>query len=331
METFRTIINPQPSPYKIGYQTPVLFMGSCFTENIGIKMAELKFPVIVNPFGVMYNPVSVQKGMEILIDQKKFEKSDLGFYNDLWFSFYHDTEFSDIDQSKCLHKINLSIEDASKHLRKAKFLFITFGTSWIYNYLQTETIVSNCHKIPAKEFERKRLDAADIFVEWANLLNRLTELNKELKIIFTVSPVRHWKDGAIENQLSKATLILAIHQLKAKFKNVEYFPAYEIMMDDLRDYRFYADDMIHPSKVAIDYIWDKFANTYFEKDTNEIIREIEKIIQAKNHRPINPETNNYKKFIENQIKSIEVLEKNYPFLNFSEDKGYFNSKTQTSQ
>lgn len=328
MKTFRTIINPQPSPNKIGYQTPVLFMGSCFTENIGNKMAELKFPVIVNPFGVMYNPVSVQKGLEILIEQKKFDKSDLGFYNEQWFSFYHDTEFSDIDQNKCLVKINHSIVQAAQLLRKANFLFVTFGTSWVFKNVQSGNIVSNCHKIPAKEFERKRLDAADIFVEWANLLNRLIELNKELKIIFTVSPVRHWKDGAIENQLSKSTLILAIHQLKTKFKNVEYFPAYEIMMDDLRDYRFYADDMIHPSKVAIDYIWDQFSQTYFEKDTNEIIKEIEKIIQAKNHRPINPDANSYKKFIENQIKSIEELEKNYPYLNFSEDKTFFSSKNQ---
>ena len=314
METFRTIINPQPSPNKIGYQTPVLFMGSCFTENIGIKMAELKFPVIVNPFGVMYNPVSVQKGMEILIDQKKFEKSDLGFYNDLWFSFYHDTEFSDIDQSKCLHKINLSIEDASKHLRKAKFLFIAFGTSWIYNYLQTETIVSNCHKIPAKEFERKRLDAADIFVEWANLLNRLNELNKELKIIFTVSPVRHWKDGAIENQLSKATLILAIHQLKAKFKNVEYFPAYEIMMDDLRDYRFYAEDMVHPSDMAVQYIWQKFTEMYFDRESQAYFQEVKQLNNDMNHRPFFPASEEFEAFTSNLNKRKATLIHKYPLL-----------------
>ncbi|MGE0090759.1 MAG: GSCFA domain-containing protein [Bacteroidales bacterium] len=323
MKQFRTIIQPESSPNKIGYQTPILFLGSCFTENIGNKMLDLKFPAIVNPFGVMYNPVSVQKGLEILIDQKKFDTSDLGYYNEQWFSFYHDTEFSDIDQQRSLNKINASLDMAAKQLRKANYLVITFGTVWVYKYKESGNIVSNCHKISSKAFERIKLSVADIFVEWANLINRLTELNPSLKIIFTVSPVRHWKDGAIENQLSKATLILAIHQLKEKSENVEYFPAYEIMMDDLRDYRFYADDMLHLSKVAIDYIWEQFAQTYFEKETLEIIKDIEKIIQAKNHRPINSETINYRKFIENQIKSIEVLEKNYPLLDFSNDKAFF--------
>jgi len=326
MKQFRTIIHPEPSPNKIGYQTPVLFMGSCFTENIGNIMAELKFPVIVNPFGVMYNPISVQKGLEILIDQVEFKESDLEFFNEQWFSFYHDTEFSDIDQKKCLDKINNSVKTASRQLRNAEYLVVTFGTSWVYRYLKSGSIVSNCHKIPAKEFERIKLDPEYIFVEWANLINRLNELNKNLKIIFTVSPVRHWKDGAIQNQLSKSTLILAIHQLKAKFKNVEYFPAYELMMDDLRDYRFYADDMLHPSKVAIDYIWDQFVQTYFEKETIDTTKEVLKILFAKNHRPLSPTTPSHKKFIESQIKSIDSLEKKYPLLDFSIDKSFFKSQ-----
>jgi hypothetical protein len=326
MKNYRTIIYPEPSPNKIGYQTPVLLLGSCFTENIGNIMTELKFPVVVNPFGVMYNPVSVQKGLEVLIDQVEFTESDLGFFNEQWFSFYHDTEFSDIDQKKCLDKINSSVKRASRQLRNAEYLVVTFGTSWVYKYLKSGNIVSNCHKIPAKEFERLKLGTENIYIEWANLINRLNELNKNLKIVFTVSPVRHWNDGAVQNQLSKSTLILAIHQLKERYKNVEYFPAYEIMMDDLRDYRFYADDMLHPSKVAIDYIWDQFDQTYFEKDTTEIIKEIKKVIQAKNHRPLNPITPSHKKFIEGQIKIIEGLEKKYPFLNFSVDKSFFKSQ-----
>ena len=323
MNVFRTIINPESSTNKIGYQTPVLLLGSCFTENIGNKMLDLKFPVIVNPFGVMYNPVSVQKGLEILIDQKKFDKNDLNFFNEQWFSFYHDTEFSDTDQKKCLHKINSTVKAASSLLRNAQYLVITFGTSWVYRYLKSGNIVSNCHKIPAKEFERLKIGTENIFVEWANLINRLYELNKKLKIIFTVSPVRHWKDGAIENQLSKSTLILAIHQLKERFKNIEYFPSYEIMMDDLRDYRFYADDMLHPSKLAIDYIWDQFAQTFIEKGTNEIMKEIEKVILAKNHRPLNPNTSAHKKFIETQLKQIHQLEIRYPFLSFNNEKEHF--------
>jgi len=167
------------------------------------------------------------------------------------------------------------------------------------------------------------LGVEDIFVQWAKLINRIEDFNPDLKIIFTVSPVRHWKDGAIQNQLSKSTLILAIHQLKKIFKNVQYFPAYEIMMDDLRDYRFYADDMLHPSKAAIDYIWEQFSETYFEKDTDEITDQVDKIILAKAHRPFNKDTEGHLKFKKSQIKKINALVKRYPFLDFREELEYF--------
>ncbi len=319
MKSFRTTIQPESSKYKITYHTPVLFMGSCFTENIGNKMHALKFPAMINPFGVLYNPASVRKGLEILIDQKSFAPGDLGFFNEQWFSFYHDTEFSHPDQQKCLDKINRSIKLAASHLRKTKYLVISFGTAWVYKYLKTERIVSNCHKIPAKEFERVKLGVEDIFVEWAKLINRLNELNSNMKIIFTVSPVRHWKDGAVQNQLSKSTLFLAIHQLIKIFKNVEYFPSYEIMMDDLRDYRFYADDMLHPSNEAVEYIWNHFSETYFEDETKEIIQNINKIIQAKDHRPLNPETELHKNFLKSQVKLVEKLLKEYPFIDLTEE------------
>lgn len=323
MKNFRTIIQQEPSKNKITYQTPALFLGSCFTENIGNKLNELKFPVRVNPFGVLYNPVSVRNGLEILIDKKTFSESDLDFFNEQWYSFYHDSEFSNTDKNKSLNKINASIELAADHLRKSEYLVITFGTAWIYKYLKTGNVVSNCHKIPSKEFERLKLDVEDIFVEWANLINRLNELNPKLKIIFTVSPIRHWKDGAVQNQLSKSTLILAIHQLRNKFENVEYFPAYEIMMDDLRDYRFYADDMLHPSKQAIEYIWEQFSQAYFEKDTMEIIDNVNKVLLAKNHRPLNPNTENHRKFRERQVKFIEQLNAKYPFINLESESQFF--------
>lgn len=323
MKLFRTIIHPEPSQSKIGYQTPVLFMGSCFTENIGNKLTELKFPVIVNPLGVMYNPVSVCKGLEILLEQKKFIDSDVSFYNEQWFSFYHDTEFSHTDKGKCLSGINDSIKRASLHLKNAEYLVITFGTSLVYRYLKSGNVVSNCHKIPAREFERFRLEPDEIFNEWTELISKLQKFNPKLKIIFTVSPVRHWKDGAVENQLSKATLILAIHQLKEKFKNAEYFPAYEIMMDDLRDYRFYADDMLHPSKMAIDYIWEQFVQTYFETRTIDMCKDIEKIILAKNHRPLNPGTREHKKFCQTRIEYIQDLQAKYPFIDFTNELNHF--------
>ena len=325
MKNFRTTIQSEPSKNKITHHTPVLFLGSCFTENIGNKMAELKFPALVNPFGVLYNPVSVRQGLEILLDTRDFNESDINFFNEQWFSFYHDTEYSNTDKNKCLDKINTSVNLARKHLRSANYLVVSFGTAWIYHYIKTGRIVSNCHKIPSKEFERRKLGVEDIFVQWAKLLNRIDDFNPDLKIIFTVSPVRHWKDGAVQNQLSKSTLILAIHQLKKLFENVEYFPSYEIMMDDLRDYRFYADDMLHPSNVAIDYIWDKFSQTYFDNKTTDIIKEVDKIIQAKKHRPLNSGTNSHKKFLKNQIEIIKKISEKFPFIDFKKEKKYFES------
>jgi GSCFA family len=325
MKNFRTIIQTEPSNNKISYHSKILFMGSCFTENIGDKMEELKFPTIVNPFGVLYNPSSVQSALEILLDNRDFKEKDLHFFNDQWLSFYHDTEYSDVSKEKCLDNINKTVNAARKHLRSANYLIITFGTAWAYRYLKTGNIVSNCHKIPAKEFERRKLTVEDIFVQWAKLLNRVEDLNPDLKIIFTLSPVRHWKDGAVQNQLSKSTLILAINQLIKIFDNVEYFPAYEIMMDDLRDYRFYADDMLHPSTVAIDYIWEQFSKTYFENNTIEIVKEVKQIIQAKNHRPLNPDTKSHKKFLQDQIAKIKELSEKYDNLNFKSELDYFNS------
>ncbi len=316
MKEFRTNIKPELSKNKISYHTPILFMGSCFTENIGNKMVDLKFPVLVNPFGVLYNPVSVRQSLEIILDKRNFEESDLGFFNNQWFSFYHDTEFSDSDKQQCLDNINSHLKIARQHLKSADYLIVTFGTAWVYQYIKTEKIVSNCHKIPAKEFKRFKLGVEDIFVQWAKLLNRLEDFNPGLKIIFTVSPVRHWKDGAIQNQLSKSTLILAIHQLIKVFDHIEYFPAYEIMMDDLRDYRFYADDMLHASKVAIDYIWKQFSETYFEKETSSIINEVNKIIRAENHNPLNSDSENHKRFLENLLMQKEILNSKYPFIKF---------------
>lgn len=323
MKTFRTIIQPEPSKNRIDYHSPVLFLGSCFTENIGNKMIDLKFPVLINPFGVLYNPVSVRQSIEILLDKRNFKESDLSFYNNQWYSFYHDTEFSNTDKNECLNNINHKLNEAREHLEKVKYIIITFGTAWVYEYIESAKVVSNCHKIPAKKFRRFKLGVEDIFVNWAKLINRIEDFNPDLKIIFTVSPVRHWKDGAVQNQLSKSTLILAINQLMKIFDQVEYFPSYEIMMDDLRDYRFYADDMLHPSKVAIDYIWENFSETYFDSETKNTIKEVEKIVQAYNHRPLNPNTNNHTNFKESTLNKINELNKKYPFLNFEAEKLHF--------
>lgn len=319
MSDFRTKIDIQPGPFKLNYQTKSIFMGSCFSENIGEKMNSLKFPVLLNPFGVLYNPESIRNALDIIIDHHPFSEDDLYCYNNKWLSFYHDTSFSSESREHCYKHIKEKINESSKALKQAKYLFVTFGTAWVYRWEESGNIVSNCHKIPASQFERSRLSIEGIFVEWASLINRLLQFNSRLKIVFTVSPVRHWKDGAIENQLSKSTLIMAVHQIKKMFTGVDYFPAYEIMMDDLRDYRFYADDMVHPGNVAIDYIWNLFRKKYIDEIAVEISEKVNKLNQAINHRPFNVKSTDHQKFLKRELNKIHLLQQEYPFLDFEKE------------
>jgi hypothetical protein len=223
-----------------------------------------------------------------------------------------------------LKKINNSITIANKHLKDANFVLITFGTSWIYELKKSGKIVSNCHKIPTKEFNRRKLTVEDILKTYTSIINQLKHINPNINIVFTVSPIRHIKDGVTENQLSKSTLLLAIDELVNNFKNVTYFPSYEIMMDDLRDYRFYNDDMTHPSKIAISYIWDKFKHTYIANYVCDTMLKIEKINQSIQHRPFQPESESHQKFLKNILAKIENLENNFNSLNFDNERQEIN-------
>ncbi|MBE9467838.1 MAG: GSCFA domain-containing protein [Bacteroidetes bacterium] len=320
---FRTNIEIPKSNSKIAYNSKTIFVGSCFTENIGNKLYELKFPVEINPFGIQYNPKSVKNSLSFLIDKKVFTQDDIHFTNEQWFSFYHHSKFSNSDKEKCLFKINEKIRQAAEFLENADTLFITFGTAWVYQLNETKEIVSNCHKLPANQFNRFLLDVDDIYKDYLILIKRLLELNNKLKIIFTVSPIRHLKDGAVGNQISKSTLILAVNKLKKHFSNVEYFPSYEIMMDDLRDYRFYADDMFHINETAINYIWQKFSETYFDDNTQDLIKKIKKIVKNKNHKPFNPKSQMYKDFLKNNLEQINKLLHQYPYINLEDERNFF--------
>ena len=323
MNSFRTEIFPKKSSLHIDYHKKVLFMGSCFTENIGNKLLEYKFPALINPFGVLYNPLSAQKALEIIISKKRFTDKDLNFENDKWFSFYHHGSFSSPDKEEVLNNINDKIDKSHRFLKKARSLFITFGTSWYYKLIKTDEIVANCHKLPADLFDRKLLDIEQITEPWKILIKELKKFNPGLKIIFTVSPIRHWKDGAVNNQLSKSTLIVAIHETLKEFEHLSYFPSYEIMMDDLRDYRFYDDDFLHPNSQAINYIWDKFKSVFIEEGTMQISKQVHKIVKAVNHKPFHPKTNSYKEFLDSSSEKIEQLGNKYPFIDFSKEKLHF--------
>lgn len=320
---FRTTIKIEPSKDKIGYDTPVMFVGSCFSSYIGNKFQRLKMPVMVNPAGTVYNPISVATTLNALIDEKIYSANDLRFDNGKWFSFDHYTDFSTPQLEETLKKVNEHRHKASELLGRCSFLFVTFGTARVYRHSATDKIVSNCHKIPAKEFSREIMSVEEIVGVWRPLLERLKGHNPDIKLIFTISPVRHWKDGAHGNQLSKSILFLAIEKLIGQNNMASYFPAYEIMMDDLRDYRYYADDMLHPSEKAINYIWELFSDRYFDQKTTSLHVDMEKLAKAMGHRPQNGSDEEKKLFAGNALKIIENLESGLPLVDLSAEKEYF--------
>jgi hypothetical protein len=322
--SFRTEIQKRQPECYITHQTPVVLIGSCFAENIGEKLIEYKFTTDVNPFGVLFNPASVAQGLDILTDDFLFTEENLHFYHNEWISFFHHGKFSHSDKQRCLDTINTSLINSRDFLTKADFLILTLGSTTIYKY--QGKVVANCHKLPQKEFQQLTLDFNDIVSTMANSIEKLRAINQNIRIIFTVSPVRYIKNNMIENALSKAQLIVAVHELLKRIKKSYYFPAFEIMMDDLRDYRFYNHDMIHPSQMAIDYIWNFFSETFFDKSTLKINEAIKEILLAVNHRIINHLSEESNKFKEMQIEKIKQIQTLYPHILFIEELGYFKQK-----
>ena len=322
---FRTILEVPGSPVRLSYQNPSMWIGSCFTENIGGWMSEMKFPAMVNPFGTIFNPASINQNIELLLQGEEFESSDLGFKNGLYFSFCHHTSFSSPDKDACLSAVNNSFLLGAEQLEKSGFLFLTWGTAWIYLLKETGRVVANCHKLPEKIFERKLLSVEDIAISSAAVIGELKKRNPGLQVVLTVSPVRHLKDGFTGNQVSKSTLILAAHELCRNLDDVYYFPAYEIVMDDLRDYRFYEDDMVHPNSQTTGYIMEKFRQSWIDPTSYPVMKEVEKILKAVSHRPFNPNTPEHKKFLEKTLQQCLQLEKKYPFLNLQKEKEVLSS------
>ena len=312
---FRTEIKIPNPTFDISYKDELVMLGSCFTENIGKKLSGSKFKIDINPFGISYNPLSIENSIRILLEKKQFTENDLFFHHGVWNNFAHHGSFSDISKGVCLQKINERINVSSDMLKNANHLIITFGTAWIYELKETKNVVGNCHKLPEKTFDRRCLSIDEIVETYTNLTHCIRLFNPAINIIFTVSPVRHWKDCAHENQLSKSILLLAIDKLQQTFPNLHYFPAYEIVMDELRDYRFYAEDMLHPNNLAINYIWEKFSETYFSAETINIQREVDEISKAEAHKPFNPDTKAHQDFLLKLEEKKKMLQGKYPFIN----------------
>ena len=317
---FRTDLEIQPTERKITHARPVFGIGSCFVESMGEKLKESKFQVITNPFGNLFHPLAIENALARILSLTKYTPDEIFKFGEVFFSWDHHTSFSQISLDATLNKINSELELANDFIQKADVFLLTFGTAWVYRIKEMGIFVANCHKVPNSNFDKYLLDDKQIQASLKNCFNLILDINPNAQIIATVSPVRHTKDGIVENSLSKSKLISNLYDVAQKFETVEYFPAYELMMDDLRDYRFYKKDLVHPSDMAVDYIWEKFSSTYFDSETNEKIKIAEKIGKAIAHRPLNSSTTSYKEFLYKTGKKIESVESLFPKNSFEPEK-----------
>jgi hypothetical protein len=326
--SFRTTIKVNRSSFTIDYNTSTFLMGSCFSDSVGELLNYYKLPVLLNPFGVLYNPASIAQALNTIISNKTIQTDDLFQKDDLWHSFDFHGSFSDTNKNLVLKNTNSAIQNAHNYLIKSNCIIITLGTAWVYEYIKTNKIVANCHKFHANEFKRYKLTVNTIIESWNATIEKLKSFNPTIKIIFTISPVRHLKDGAHENQLSKASLLLAVDELIQQNKNCCYFPSYEIVQDELRDYRFYADDMIHISEKAVNYIFEKFKSVYISEKTKKTMNEVEVIAKGYSHRILSNNKTEIQKFAISMLNKIKIFEENNSNVKFELEKNYFKNLYQ---
>lgn len=332
---FRTELDVKKLEETIIYNQQIMLMGSCFTEHIGGYLQDRKFDVFQNPHGILFNPISIANSLTTYIENKKYTEKDIFKWNDIWSSWDHHSQFSDIDANVCLHKMNDSQHKAHQYLQQADWLIITLGSAFVYkltNHInqnncltqkKLKDIVANCHKVPTQWFTRELLLTEEILIFYRKLLKQLFQFNHQLKIIFTISPVRHLREGLIDNNRSKAVLIQAVHQLCSEFKQLHYFPAYELVIDDLRDYRFYAEDLVHPNYAATEYVWNKLVDACMSNEAKDLMKRIAEINLAFNHKPFNPQTQQHKKFLQSYAEKVKVLQTQHPYLNLVNELNYF--------
>ena len=316
---------PEPDK-KITYNDPILLAGSCFTGNVGKALQDARFNALHNPSGILFDPLSVAKHLDDFIGERAYNEQDLFYLNELWASWHHHSEFSSVDKDEALRKINAAVRKGAEFLRNSTWLFITFGTVFSYRHTGNNSAVTNCHKAPSSLFEKRMLSVNEIVEVFKPLLEKIHALNPALKIVFTVSPVRHVRDGVIENSRSKARLIEAVHTIAEDHRQCIYFPAYELVLDVLRDYRFFESDMVHPSQTAIQYVFERFCKHYLEPETAALMKEVKSIRSAFSHRPLHPGTQQHKQFISLHLEKVKALQQKLPQLDWSEEIRYFSSK-----
>lgn len=318
-QSFRTIIPLPRAPFSLSHRDCLVTIGSCFSEHIGRYFAQYRFDTDINPFGQQYNPGSIATALDRLLSAQPYSADDLVKHDERYHSFDHHGSFSLSGKEETAAAINERLQLSSEKLKQATVLFLTFGTAHVFKLKGTSRIVSNCHKIPAKEFDFEMLPTEEIVRLLSQSLEALWQVNPAVIVVLTVSPVRYFAFGHFENSVSKGRLHDAIYLLTRKYPQCFYFPAYEIVMDELRDYRFFADDMLHPNKLAIDYVWEQLVKTFISAKDQELLQEIDEITAAVNHRVRNPDSEAHQKFKEKYLAKMKALEEKYGF-DLSEEK-----------
>ncbi len=327
---FKLTLDAKTSKYSIEYKDKLMLIGSCFTENIGAKFNAHLFEVLENPHGILFNPMSVEQSLNDCIQNKQYTEKDLFKLNDVWNSWNHHSRFSNVYQVDALAKINTAIHNAYQFLKTANHLVITLGSAWLYELtelapLSEGQVVANNHKAPATWFRKSLMQPENLKERLHSLVNSLLKFNPQLHIVFTISPVRHLREGLVENNRSKAVLIHAVHEIIASTEQVEYFPAYEYVIDDLRDYRFYSEDLVHPNYAASGYVWEKLVETYMKDGTQAIMKQVAELQLAVNHKPFFAGSAEHQKFANACIEKTERLMQTCPNLPMQKHLEFFRS------
>ncbi|MBD0777338.1 GSCFA domain-containing protein [Maribacter sp. ANRC-HE7] len=305
---------------QIDYHSRLLLMGSCFVENMGAKLDYFKFRILQNPFGILFHPKAIEKLISKSIQEEEYTESDIFYHNEQWHCFDAHSDLSDASKENLLLELNKGLSQTKKELSVTSHVLITLGTAWVYRHIETNSVVANCHKVPQKAFTKELLSIEDISESLEHTIDALLSVNPKVKIVMTISPVRHLKDGFVENQRSKAHLLSALHQVLQSRKYGEalsYFASYEIMMDELRDYRFYKSDMVHPNELAVDYIWEKFSNIWISGNARQTMAAVDEIQKGLKHRAFNPESEQHRKFLGKLHEKITRLQNLHPFMTFN--------------
>lgn len=311
----------------IDYQSQVLLVGSCFAENIADKLDYFKFRALCNPFGILFHPVAVENLIGRSLQKKYYSDREVFFHNERWHCFDAHSDISDVSRNNLILKLNGGLKTMEEQIKIATHIIITLGTAWTYRHIETGHVVANCHKVPQSGFSKELLSIKDVDLSLRNIKELIGSINESAQVIFTVSPVRHLKDGFVENQCSKAHLIAAVYQMNKNSQllpSTSYFPSYELMMDELRDYRFYAEDMVHPNALAIDYIWEKFTEVWISETAYPTMKKVDVVQKGLLHRPFNPESEQHRQFLKSLKEKIDSLQQQHSFMGFGsqgEDSG----------